>query len=220
MSLNGLSTAEAKKQTTEWLASKGLGRAAIQFKLRDWLFSRQRYWGEPFPILHGPDGEVVALDESELPVELPEMEDFKPVASDDPTAPPQPPLGRAPESWRVIERNGVRYTRELNTMPQWAGSCWYYLRFLDPHNADQPVGREAEAYWMGTKRNRLRLAVLISMSVAPSTRCCICCTRGSGTRCCTTSGMSAHRSRSVVFSIRVTFKPTPIPMSAASMCCR
>src|SRR5207249_702366 len=99
-------------------------------------------------ILHSPDGRVVPLDESELPVELPEMEDFRPAASDDPNAPPRPPLSRAPESWRFVAREGVRYERELNTMPQWAGSCWYYLRFADPDNSERCVGREAERYWM------------------------------------------------------------------------
>ncbi len=148
VSLDGLPTDQAKQTITRWLESNGLGKAAVQYKLRDWLFSRQRYWGEPFPILHGPDGRIVALDESELPVQLPEMEDFKPTASDDPDAPPQPPLSRAPKAWREVERDGVTYTRELNTMPQWAGSCWYYLRFLDPHNGERFVGREAQDYWM------------------------------------------------------------------------
>ncbi len=148
VNLNGLPTDQAKKKMIDWLESQGIGKAATQYKLRDWLFSRQRYWGEPFPILHGPDGQVVALDASELPVELPEMDDFKPTASDDPHAPPRPPLARAPESWRIVERNGNRYTRELNTMPQWAGSCWYYLRFLDPHCGERFVGGHAESYWM------------------------------------------------------------------------
>ena len=120
----------------------------MQYKLRDWLFSRQRYWGEPFPILHGPDGEIRPVDEADLPVELPELPDFRPTASDDPDAPPRPPLGRAPESWRSVVIDGVRYERELNTMPQWAGSCWYYLRFLDPDNGERFVGREIERYWM------------------------------------------------------------------------
>ena len=102
----------------------------MQYKLRDWLFSRQRYWGEPFPILHGPDGEIRPVDEEDLPVELPPMEDFQPERSDDPDAPPRPPLGRAPRAWREVEIDGVIYTRELNTMPNWAGSCWYYLRYL------------------------------------------------------------------------------------------
>lgn len=153
ISLNGQATADAKKRVTLWLEEQGLGKGQIQYKLRDWLFSRQRYWGEPFPILHGPDGEVRAVDEKDLPVELPEMEDFKPQASDDPAAPPQPPLGRAPASWREVEIDGVRYTRELNTMPQWAGSCWYYLRYLDPKNEDRFVDPEVEAYWMGTSED-------------------------------------------------------------------
>ncbi len=120
----------------------------MQYKLRDWLFSRQRYWGEPFPILHGPDGQIHPVDEADLPVVLPEMQDFNPAASDDPDAPPRPPLGRAPEEWRHVEVDGVRYERELNTMPQWAGSCWYYLRFLDPGNDARFVGSEVERYWM------------------------------------------------------------------------
>jgi leucyl-tRNA synthetase len=150
VSLDGLPTPQAKAKMIEWLELAQLGQRKVQYKLRDWLFSRQRYWGEPFPILHGPSGEVVAVDESELPVELPEMDNFNPEASDDPMAPPRPPLGRAPQSWRVVERNGVRYERELNTMPQWAGSCWYYLRFCDPHNAQAFVGPEAERFWMGS----------------------------------------------------------------------
>ncbi len=148
VSLNSLTTAEAKHAITQWLDMKGLGKTQVQYKLRDWLFSRQRYWGEPFPILHGPDGEIVALDEAELPVELPEMEDFAPCASEDPNEPVQTPLSRAPDSWKAVDRDGKRYTRELNTMPQWAGSCWYYLRFIDPANSERFVGREAEQYWM------------------------------------------------------------------------
>ncbi len=149
VSLDGLPSAEAKKKITGWLQATRRGRPEVQYKLRDWLFSRQRYWGEPFPILHGPGGETVAIKESELPVELPEMEDFTPATSDDPAAPPRPPLSRAPAEWRVVERNGVRYERELSTMPNWAGSCWYYLRFIDPRNARRLVGERAERYWMG-----------------------------------------------------------------------
>ncbi len=148
VSLDGLPSDEAKRIITEWLESTGRGCREVQYKLRDWLFSRQRYWGEPFPMLHAPDGRTVAVDESELPVVLPEMEDFTPEASDDPEAPPRPPLARAPESWRIVQRDGVRYERELNTMPQWAGSCWYYLRFIDPRNDEQLVGHDAERYWM------------------------------------------------------------------------
>jgi len=145
---DGLSTEKFKKKITAWLKERGLGRAAVNYKLRDWLFSRQRYWGEPFPILHGPDGEVVALDESELPLLLPEIDDYRPVTmAEDSDALPEPPLGRA-KDWVTVDRNGKTYRRELNTMPQWAGSCWYYLRFCDPRNDDRLVGREAERYWM------------------------------------------------------------------------
>jgi len=148
ISLDGLETDTAKQRICAWLETKGIGTRSVQYKLRDWLFSRQRYWGEPFPILHGPDGEIRPVAKGELPVELPEMENFRPESSDDPDAPPSPPLERAPESWRVVERDGVRWQRELNTMPNWAGSCWYYLRFLDPSNSDAFVGSEAERYWM------------------------------------------------------------------------
>ena len=148
VSLDGLPTPEAKRVITEWLESKDIGCGEVQFKLRDWLFSRQRYWGEPFPILHDPDGRLVAVDESELPVVLPELEDFTPQASDDPDAPPLPPLSRAPDEWKYVERDGVRCTREFNTMPQWAGSCWYYLRFIDRSNNDRMIDPDIEKYWM------------------------------------------------------------------------
>ncbi len=147
--LNGLRIKEAKTRMIEWLNAEGHGEGTIIYKLRDWLFSRQRYWGEPFPILHGEDGTVRAVDPEDLPVALPAMEDFKPTASDDPNAPPRPPLARAPESWRVIEKDGQRFERELNTMPQWAGSCWYYLRFIDNKNDDAFADPERESYWMG-----------------------------------------------------------------------
>ncbi|MHC4995682.1 MAG: leucine--tRNA ligase, partial [Planctomycetota bacterium] len=148
ISINGMPVPQAKAKITEWLAGKGSGRAEVQYKLRDWLFSRQRYWGEPFPILHGPDGQIRAVDEADLPVALPDMDDFRPTASDDPDAPPRPPLGRAPEEWRFVEIDGVIYERELNTMPQWAGSCWYYLRFMDNKNRASFVKSDIEKYWM------------------------------------------------------------------------
>ncbi|MEM1108299.1 MAG: leucine--tRNA ligase [Planctomycetota bacterium] len=151
--LTGMSTEEAKPKIIEWLESKGQGQAKVQYRLRDWLFSRQRYWGEPFPILHGPDGELRAVDEADLPVNLPEMEDFKPTGTDDPDAPPRPPLGRAGDDWINVELDGQTYTRELNTMPNWAGSCWYYLRYLDPRNDDQLVGDAAEKYWMLSEKS-------------------------------------------------------------------
>ena len=151
LSLDGLETAEAKRRTIDWLESKGLGRGKVQYKLRDWLFSRQRYWGEPFPIMHAPDGTILPVPEQSLPVDLPAMDDFKPHASDDPDADVQTPLSRAPESWKHLDVDGTRFTRELNTMPQWAGSCWYYLRFLDPQNNDRFVGETPEQYWMRTQ---------------------------------------------------------------------
>ena len=153
ISLDGKSVEIAKREVSDWLASKGMGRATTQYRLRDWLFSRQRYWGEPFPVLHGPDGQVRAVDEDQLPVLLPEMDNFKPVGSDDPDAPPQPPLGRADEAWKHVQIDGVTYVRELNTMPNWAGSCWYYLRYLDPQNQDHLVGQAAEEYWMLSRKD-------------------------------------------------------------------
>ena len=139
--LDGKPTAEAKEAMIRHLEDEGVGRRRTNYKLRDWLFSRQRYWGEPFPILIDEDGNPHALDESELPVRLPELDDFKPTGS------PEGPLGKATD-WLTIERDGRRFTRETNTMPQWAGSCWYYLRYLDPLNAERFVDPEKERYWM------------------------------------------------------------------------
>ncbi len=147
--LDGLPTGEAKARITDWLAAGGVGRGAVNYRLRDWIFSRQKYWGEPFPILHGDDGEMIAVPDDELPVELPSMEDFKPTPrdEDDVDSMPEPPLGRAKE-WVTCQRDGRTYRHDLNTMPQWAGSCWYYLRFLDPTNPDKFCDPEAERYWM------------------------------------------------------------------------
>ncbi|NLH71627.1 MAG: leucine--tRNA ligase [Verrucomicrobia bacterium] len=147
ISLNGLPTPEAKKRIVEWLESKGLGKRAVNYKLRDWLFSRQRYWGEPFPIVWRRDAKGrlrhEALPENELPVQPPQLDNYKP------TPDGQPPLARATE-W-VNRPDGC--IRETNTMPQWAGSCWYYLRYLDASNDSAFCGREAEAYWMLRSRN-------------------------------------------------------------------
>jgi leucyl-tRNA synthetase len=147
VSIDGLPTNQAKTKMIGWLAETGLGRASIKYKLRDWLFSRQRYWGEPIPILHeiGPDGEATGLTRAvsleELPVLLPEMEDFKP------TGRPGGPLEKA-TGWIQVQRDGCSYRRETNTMPQWAGSCWYYLRFCDPHNSERAWDPEKERDWM------------------------------------------------------------------------
>ncbi len=142
--LDGLPTADAKRKITAWLEEKKLGTKTVNYKLRDWLFSRQRYWGEPFPIVWrtGADGQAwpEALTEADLPVVPPSLDDYKP------TADGQPPLARAAD-W-VQRPDGSR--RETNTMPQWAGSCWYYLRYLDASNDRAFLGDEAERYWMGT----------------------------------------------------------------------
>ena len=136
--IDGLPTPEAKAKISAWLEERGLGKIAINFKLRDWLFSRQRYWGEPFPILWEA-GQHRALPEAELPLTPPALADFKP------TGTPEPPLSKA-QDW---VRYSATATRELNTMPQWAGSCWYYLRYCDPTNSQRFVSEAAERYWMG-----------------------------------------------------------------------
>ena len=156
ISLNGLDKDAAKAAMTQWLESKGLGRAATTYRLRDWLFSRQRYWGEPFPIVWDEEGGVHALPESMLPVELPEVTDYSPTTYDpeDASSSPEPPLGRARE-WVEVELDlgdGPRvYYRETNTMPQWAGSCWYEMRYIDPHNSQALIDPANEAYWMGPR---------------------------------------------------------------------
>jgi len=143
ISLNGLPTPEAKQKITAWLEARGLGRKTINYKLRDWLFSRQRYWGEPFPIVWKRDkqGNLYheALPENELPLLPPKLDDYKP------TPDGQPPLARA-KDWVNLPDGSQR---ETNTMPQWAGSCWYYLRYLDARNAQAFAAKEAEHYWMG-----------------------------------------------------------------------
>jgi leucyl-tRNA synthetase len=144
----GLASPEFIARVSADLAAAGLGRPAVNYKLRDWLFSRQRFWGEPFPILHEldpdgvPTGAIRAVDERELPVNLPQLTDFRPGDT------PDPPLSRAAPEWLYVDRNGRRYRRETNTMPQWAGSCWYYLRFLDPKNDDRLLATEIEKAWM------------------------------------------------------------------------
>ncbi len=136
--IDGLTTSEAKKKIVAWLEEHGRGRADVRYKLRDWLFSRQRYWGEPFPIVW-ENQKHHSLGENELPLVPPELEDYKPTGTG------EPPLAKAKEWVRYSEKA----TRETNTMPQWAGSCWYYLRFCDPANDSRFVGEAAERYWMG-----------------------------------------------------------------------
>jgi leucyl-tRNA synthetase len=140
--LNGNNVEQAKAAMIEWLEREGKGRRRVNYKLRDWLFSRQRYWGEPFPIVF-VDGQPQAVPDSELPVRLPELEDFKPSGS------PEGPLAKAGAWLEVVDpATGKKARRETNTMPQWAGSCWYYLRFIDPHNSERLIDPELEKYWM------------------------------------------------------------------------
>jgi leucyl-tRNA synthetase len=189
---NGLTTEEFKRRITADLAQRGQGRQAVNYKLRDWLFSRQHYWGEPFPILHELDGAgnltglTRSVPEDQLPIDLPELVAFTSHGT------PEPPLEQAPESWLYPTIDGRRYNRETNTMPQWAGSCWYYLRFLDPVNDRALVDRESKK----------RGCPWISMSAERSTPCCTCCTRASGTRCSTTEATSAPASRFRSWSIK------------------
>ncbi|MCI0377779.1 MAG: leucine--tRNA ligase, partial [Gemmataceae bacterium] len=144
---NGQTTAEFKQRISAWLEKEKKGQRKVNYKLRDWIFSRQRYWGEPFPVLHEvdaagkPTGVVETLSFEELPLTLPELTDYKPSGK------PEPPLGKA-KNWVEVTRNGKRYRRETNTMPQWAGSCWYYLRYLDPKNEKQICDPEKQKSWL------------------------------------------------------------------------
>ena len=154
--LDGLSVDDAKVAITDRLITDGRGRARVEYKLRDWLFARQRYWGEPFPIVYDEDGRAHALPESMLPVELPDVPDYAPVSfdPDDADSEPSPPLGKATD-WVNVELDlgdGLkRYTRDTNVMPQWAASSWYELRYTDPNNPDRFCDKENEAYWMGPR---------------------------------------------------------------------
>lgn len=140
--LNGLEKDAGIAAAIEWLEKNNCGEAKTNYKIRDWLFSRQRYWGEPFPIVYDDKGEAQPLSEEELPILLPEMSDFKP------TGTPEAPLSKAKEWLEYEGKDGKKYLRETNTMPQWAGSCWYYLRFLDPDNEEMFCDPEKEKYWM------------------------------------------------------------------------
>ena len=154
--LNGMDVAAAKEAITARLESDGRGRARIEYKLRDWLFARQRYWGEPFPIVYDADGRAHPLDDAALPVELPDIPDYSPVLfdPDDADSVPSPPLAKATD-WVHVDLDlgdGLQsYTRDTNVMPQWAGSSWYELRYTDPHNSERFCAKENEAYWMGPR---------------------------------------------------------------------
>lgn len=142
ISLDGLNKQAGIEKITAWLEQNGLGKAKVNYKLRDWLFSRQRYWGEPFPVIHWEDGEITVMDDSELPLELPGLEKYQPGETG------ESPLANAEEWLRVTGKDGRKGRRETNTMPQWAGSCWYYLRFIDPLNDRIIFDSEKEKYWM------------------------------------------------------------------------
>jgi len=139
---DGLSTSDFKEQITNWLEEQNLGKKSVNYKLRDWLFSRQRYWGEPFPILHTEKDQVIALSQQDLPLKLPLVDDYKPTGTG------EPPLANVGDWVNVTLADGTKAKRETNTMPQWAGSCWYYLRYLDPDNDQQGWDPEKEKYWM------------------------------------------------------------------------
>jgi leucyl-tRNA synthetase len=157
LSLNGLEIVDAKKTVIAWLEEHGHGQGTVQYKLRDWLFARQRYWGEPFPIVYGEDGVPLGLPEDQLPVELPEVEDYSPrtFEPEDADSKPEPPLAKATD-WAEVELDlgdGLKhYQRDTNVMPQWAGSCWYQLRYIDPDNDQRFVDPANEQYWMGKRQ--------------------------------------------------------------------
>ncbi|MGQ4514111.1 leucine--tRNA ligase [Streptomyces sp. DW26H14] len=158
ITLDGLGVVDAKARVTAWLSDRGIGEGTINYRLRDWLFSRQRYWGEPFPIVYDEEGTAHALPESMLPLELPEVDDYSPrtFEADDADTEPETPLSRN-EDWVDVDldlgdgRGVRRYRRETNTMPNWAGSCWYMLRYLDPTNTERAVAPDIEQYWMGPR---------------------------------------------------------------------
>jgi leucyl-tRNA synthetase len=140
--INGLKKGDGIAQITRWLESKKLGTSKVNYKIRDWLFSRQRYWGEPFPVIHWEDGEVTVMNDDELPLELPKLENYLPSETG------ESPLSNSEEWLNTTDKTGRKGRRETNTMPQWAGSCWYYLRFIDPTNDKLIFDREKEKYWM------------------------------------------------------------------------
>ncbi len=140
--INGLNKESGIAKITRWLESKKLGKSKVNYKIRDWLFSRQRYWGEPFPVIHWEDGEVTVMSDNDLPLELPELENYLPGETG------ESPLSHSDEWLNIADANGRKGRRETNTMPQWAGSCWYYLRFIDPKNDKLIFDREKEKYWM------------------------------------------------------------------------
>lgn len=142
LNINGLNKEKGIQTIIDWLVKTGRGEGKINYKMRDWLFSRQRYWGEPFPVIHWEDGEISVIDDNQLPLELPSLEKYAPGEDG------ESPLANATDWLYVTDKNGRKGRRETNTMPQWAGSCWYYLRYIDPTNDKEPFAKELENYWM------------------------------------------------------------------------
>lgn len=142
LNINGMKKDQGIRTIIEWLEKNKLGQYAVNYKIRDWLFSRQRYWGEPFPVIHWEDGEIGMMNDDELPLQLPDLQNYEPGKNG------ESPLSNAGDWLKVVDENGRKGRRETNTMPQWAGSCWYYLRYLDPHNIKEPFTADKEKYWM------------------------------------------------------------------------
>jgi leucyl-tRNA synthetase len=142
LNINGKNKEQGIRTVISWLEKRNQGTEKVNYKMRDWLFSRQRYWGEPFPVIHWEDGEVSVLEDKDLPLSLPELEKYQPGANG------ESPLANSTEWLYVTDKNGRKGRRETNTMPQWAGSCWYYLRYIDPLNDKEPFSKVAEQYWM------------------------------------------------------------------------
>jgi leucyl-tRNA synthetase len=169
LDINGLNKEGGIQKTIVWLESRQLGKATVNYRMRDWLFSRQRYWGEPFPGNTLGGWRSISLSDEELPLLLPELEKYSPGDSG------ESPLANAEEWLQVTDKNGRKGRRETNTMPQWAGSCWYYLRYIDPNNEERIFDPEKEKYWMP-----------VDLYIRRRRACCtcICSIQGSGTKYC------------------------------------
>ena len=218
LDLNGLGKAEAIERVLAWIVEKQKGKEKIQYKLRDWLFARQRYWGEPFPIVYDENGQAHSIPEDQLPVELPDVEDYKPVSfdPDDADSEPSPPLAKAKDWVEVrmdLGEGEKTYWRDTNVMPQWAGSSWYQLRYIDPTNEDAFCDLENERYWTGPRGENDPGGVDLYVGGVEHAACS---TRASGTRSSMTWALSPRRSRTAACLTRATSRPTPTPIPVAS----
>jgi leucyl-tRNA synthetase len=226
LDLNGVDNkADGVARMNAWLEAHGAGTATVNYKLRDWLFSRQRYWGEPFPIVYDVDGRPHTLPDDMLPVLLPETESFSPRTfdPDDEFSNPESPLDRLGD-WVEVELDlypgdGPQvYRRDTNVMPQWAGSCWYEMRYLDPTNENgSSTARSRSTGWGRAPTSAPTIpAASTCTSAASNTPCCTCSTRASGTRCSTTSATCRRRSRTPACSTRATSRPPRTRTNARS----